>query len=128
MNFVRKEELLLKIKRNPSKAAVPGPKGDTGAAGATGPQGPIGQTGPAGSIEDIIVANQQTLTFTNLVATINDTRITDNSLADVYFTSATIAAAIAAEIAVETFSGRMTLTATKTPVGAIAASIRVRVI
>lgn len=66
------------------------------------------------------------LTFTSKVATVSDTRITTNSLADVYFTSDTIAAAEKADISVETLAGKVQLTAKNAPAGTIKASIHIR--
>ncbi|MCL2718097.1 MAG: hypothetical protein FWE14_04880 [Lachnospiraceae bacterium] len=77
---------------------------------------------------DFILTNQQNLTFTNLTAIISDSRITANSLADVYFTAATITIASAAEVSVETYTGRIELTAKNTPSGTVTATIRIRVI
>lgn len=77
--------------------------------------------------KDFVLSNQVTLTFTNNIATISDSRITANSLADVYFTSDTIATAEKAEIYVDTYDGKVQLTAKNTPTGNIRCSIRVRV-
>lgn len=73
-----------------------------------------------------VLANQELLTFTGNVCTISDSRITSDSLADVYFTSDTALTAEKAVIDVETFAGRIELTAGRTPDGIIKASIVIR--
>lgn len=77
---------------------------------------------------EFILCNKQALTFDNKVCTINDTRITPDSLADVYFTSGCAAAAGKAEISVETTTGAVTLTAARTPEMTLTATITIRVI
>lgn len=75
---------------------------------------------------DFMLINQQTLTFDDDVCTLTDARITANSLADVYFTSATYNIAKSANISVETYAGKVELTAENTPSGSIVASILIR--
>lgn len=77
---------------------------------------------------DNIVIPNQTFTFTDLQCTIINSKITADSLADVYFTSATIERAKKAKISVETYNGYLVLTAENTPVGSIAGTIKVRVV
>ena len=79
------------------------------------------------SRDDFVIPNQ-TFTFTNLECVITDTKITANSLADVYFTSASIVNAKKAKISVETYNGYLVLTAENAPVGTIAGTIRIRVV
>lgn len=78
--------------------------------------------------EDFVLINQEQLTFVNNVCVIEDERITESSLADVYFNSATSAIATNADISVDTNNGNVTLTAQNTPSGNITASIIVRVV
>lgn len=68
----------------------------------------------------------QTLTFTNNICEITDSRITADSLVDVYFTAATMDSAEAAEIVVDSQLGKVVLTARYTPTGTIQAMIGVR--
>lgn len=77
---------------------------------------------------DFILKNKQALSFTNKVCTISDSRITADSLADVYFTNATMQAASKASITVETSAGEVTLTAAREPETILVASIRIRVV
>lgn len=69
----------------------------------------------------------QTLTFTNKVCTITDSRVTADSLVDVYFTADTMAAAEVAQVYVDSEAGKIILTATIQPTTALKARIRVRV-
>lgn len=69
----------------------------------------------------------QTLTFVNNVCTIVDSRLTADSLVDVYFTADTMAAAEAAQVYVDSAAGKIILTATVQPASALKARIRVRV-
>lgn len=78
--------------------------------------------------KDFILLNQGTLQFTNNVAVIQDTRITEDSLADVYFTADSANAAESAVISVETFAGNVKLTAGRTPEDVIRATIHIRVV
>ena len=73
------------------------------------------------------VIEEQDFNFTNKVCTISDSKVTANSLIDVYFTAATISVAEEAQIYVDSSAGRITLTATNTPTGTIRGMIRVRV-
>lgn len=83
----------------------------------------------AESVEnDFILVNQQVLTFTNKICSIQDSRITANSLADVYFTADSINVAENAVISVETYNGEVELTAGREPEGTIRASIHIRVV
>lgn len=86
----------------------------------------IDETEKANSV--FLLKNQSVLNFSGNVCTISDNRITADSLADVYFTSDTALAAEKAVIDVETYSGRVDLTAGRTPDGTIKASIVIRVV
>lgn len=76
---------------------------------------------------DFILVNQSDLTFTDNQCRLNDSRITANSLADVYFTTDTRSTALNADITAETYAGYVLLTATNTPTGTITATIHIRV-
>lgn len=76
--------------------------------------------------KDFVIDNQQ-FVFVNNVCTIQDSRITANTLVDVYFTSASYEAALNAIIVVDSYNGGITLTAQNTPTGTIEGMIRVRV-
>lgn len=78
--------------------------------------------------KDFILINKQTLTFINNICTINDPRITADSLADVYFTANSFLAAQKASIVVETSTGAVTLTAARVPESTLTATIKIRVI
>lgn len=86
----------------------------------------IDETEKANSV--FLLKNQSVLNFSGNVCTISDNRITADSLADVYFTSDTALSAEKAVIDVETYSGRVDLTAGRTPDGTIKASIVIRVV
>lgn len=73
------------------------------------------------------VIPEQAFVFTNRVCQISDSKVTANSLIDVYFTAETIGAAEEAQIYVDSSAGTITLTATQQPSSAIRGSIRVRV-
>lgn len=75
-----------------------------------------------------LLRNQSVLNFVGNTCTISDDRITADSLADVYFTSDTALTAEKAVIDVETYAGRVDLTAGRTPDGTIKASIVIRVV
>lgn len=77
---------------------------------------------------DFILYNKQTLGFIGNSCIINDERITQDSLADVYFTQDTIEIAEEAVISVETYDGFLGLSSVRTPSGEIKASIKVRVV
>lgn len=72
--------------------------------------------------------NQAVLNFVNKICSISDERITPDSLADVYFTSDTKLNAEKSVIDVETYAGRVDLTAEREPEGEIKASIVIRVV
>lgn len=76
--------------------------------------------------KDYVIAEQD-FVFVNNVCTINDQKVTANSLIDVYFTAATIGIAEEAQIYVDSGVGTITLTALHTPTGTIRGAIRVRV-
>lgn len=78
--------------------------------------------------DDFILINKQALTFTNKVCTLSNSKITADSLADVYFTNACMDAAIKAGITVETSAGALTLTATRAPESTLTATIRIKVV
>jgi len=83
----------------------------------------------AGSADnDFILCNQQALTFSNGYCQLNDSRITAGSVADVYFTDATINTAENAGITVQTYANYMRLFAAQEPTGSIVATIRIRVV
>lgn len=83
----------------------------------------------AESVEnDLVLVNEQALIFTNKICSIQDERITANSLADVYFTADSINVAENAVISVETYNGEVELTAGREPEGTIRASIHIRVV
>lgn len=75
-----------------------------------------------------VLTNEEELSFVNKVCTITDEKITEHSLADVYFTSDTILEAEKAVIGVESYNGFLQLTAGRTPEGTIKASITIRVV
>lgn len=77
---------------------------------------------------DFILTNQSVISFVDNVATINDARITQDSIADVYFTQDTYNAAESAVITVETYAGKVKLTAGRTPEDIIKATILIRVV
>lgn len=79
------------------------------------------------SADDFVIASQK-FVFTNLQCRINDNRITADSLADVYFTSASINYAQKAKISVETYAGYLIMTAVNAPTGNIYGMIKVRVV
>lgn len=68
----------------------------------------------------------QTFTFTNNICEISDSRITANSLVDVYFTAESTENAEAAVIYVDSTAGKVVLTATYQPVGTIQGVIAVK--
>ena len=65
--------------------------------------------------ESYFVLANKSLNFSNLIATVSDTRITANTFAEVYFTDATLQAASNAGIVVDTSAGTITFTATSAP-------------
>lgn len=78
--------------------------------------------------KSFILATKQTLTFTNKVCEVSDNRITAKCLAEVVFTNDCLNNAMKALIGVETISGKVRLTAGRTPDGTITASIFIRVV
>ena len=78
--------------------------------------------------KEFILINKQNLTFSSNICTISDARITADSLADVYFTTACLAAAQKASVVPETSAGALTLTAARTPDSTLTATIKIRVI
>ena len=77
-------------------------------------------------VGNYFVLDLQTLTFVNNVCEISDSRITSDSLVDVYFTAASMEYAEAAEIVVDSQTGKVVLTARYAPLGTIQARIGVR--
>ena len=75
---------------------------------------------------DFVIAEQQ-FAFTNNVCRIEDARVTETSLVDVYFTQATINEAVRCAIYVESYNGYILLTAQRTPTSTIRGTIGVRV-
>lgn len=73
-----------------------------------------------------MLISKSVLTFTSKVCTISDTRITANSLANVVFTPSCLDIAKKSGISVETQSGKVLITAGRTPSGALTASIYIR--
>lgn len=80
----------------------------------------IGNYGIGGS--NIILRNRQ-LNFVNLVATITDTRVHEDTLILVYYSEATQAAAQAAGITTETNEGNITFTAANPPSSTIVCDV-----
>lgn len=79
--------------------------------------------------ETEFIISHRTFTFDQTrICTITDDRITSESLADVYFDSATFENAQRAVISVETYDGYLTLTAGRIPSGTISGTIKVRVV
>lgn len=76
--------------------------------------------------KDYVIA-EQAFTFVNKVCTINDSKVTANSLIDVYFTAETISEAAKAGIVVDSAAGSIIMTANKQPTNTIRGMIRVRV-
>lgn len=74
------------------------------------------------------VIPEQTLTFINKVCEITDTKVTANSLIDVYFTADTIQEAEDCKVYVDSSAGKITLTCETQPTNTIKAVLRVRVI
>lgn len=70
---------------------------------------------------------KQTLTFVDKTCTITDSRVTANSLIDVYFTADSMSAAETARIYVDSEAGKIVLTADTQPTSTLEAMIRVRV-
>lgn len=84
---------------------------------------------PLNNTVEFILINQEILSFDeNNICTITDSRITADSLADVYFTADTISVATDAVITVETYDGNVKLSCQNVPAGAIKASIKIKVV
>lgn len=77
-------------------------------------------------VADYFTLPLQTLTFVNRRCEIADSRVTANSLVDVYFTAETMDNAEAANIYVDSAAGKVILTCTFNPIGTIQARIGVR--
>lgn len=77
-------------------------------------------------VEDFFTLPLQTLTFVNKRCEIADSRVTADSLVDVYFTAETMDNAEAANIYVDSAEGKIVLTCTFNPIGTIQARIGVR--
>lgn len=78
------------------------------------------------SADDFIVATKQHLIFVNKECTISDDRITEDSLAEVYFTPETVGIARKAVPSVETSNGSVTITVGRNPSASLYATIRIR--
>ena len=76
--------------------------------------------------KDYVIAEQD-FVFVNKVCTIQDQKVTANTLVDVYFTDATMSAAEDAVISVNSTAGSIVLTAENTPASTIRGMIRVRI-
>lgn len=74
------------------------------------------------------VISEQELTFVNKVCEVEDSKVTANSLIDVYFTADTIKEAEDCKIYVDSSIGKITLTAETQPSKTIKAMMRVRVL
>ena len=85
----------------------------------------------AGLVADYVdkdfIIEKQKLNFTNKVCKINNSKVTANTLVDVYFTTETMDVASKANIYVDSYDGYIQLTAEIEPTGNIEAIIRVRV-
>jgi len=77
-------------------------------------------------VADYFTLPLQTLTFVNRRCEIADSRVTADSLVDVYFTAETMDNAEAANIYVDSVAGKVILTCTFNPIGTIQARIGVR--
>lgn len=66
-------------------------------------------------LDKTFILSNQTLTFSNLVATISDARVTASTYAMVYFNNATLQAAANAGVVVDTSTGTITFTASSVP-------------
>lgn len=78
--------------------------------------------------KDFVLINQAVLSFTDNESIISDNRITEYSLADVFFTKETYETAEKALISVETYDKKVILSAGRTPEGTIKATIHIRVV
>ena len=75
-----------------------------------------------------VLLKEGIISFNNNISVINDSRIKQSSLADVYFTSETYNTAENASISVETYNGYIELTAGREPEGEIKATITIRTV
>lgn len=80
------------------------------------------------AVEQDFVLQKRTLSFIGTTCNIEDSRITKDSLADVYFTSETIYAAEKADISVETVDGAVIISASRVPEMDLVATIKVKVV
>lgn len=76
--------------------------------------------------DSFMLTSKSVLHFSNNVCTINNPNITANSLANVVFTPSCLEVAKKAGISVETQSGKLVITAGRTPSSALTASIYIR--
>ena len=67
------------------------------------------------SDQAIFILQNQTLTFNNLIATVSDNRITENTYPIIYWSDSSYDAAVNAEVSSETSSGVITFTAVSAP-------------
>lgn len=88
---------------------------------ATEVQGAIDEL--AADASKSFVLSNQSLTFTNLVATISDSRVTANTSVHADFTDATLSAASAANVSVESISGAIKFTAVTAPTSTLVCDI-----
>lgn len=80
------------------------------------------------AVEQDFVLQKRTLSFIGTICNIEDSRITKDSLADVYFTSETIYAAEKADISVETVDGAVIISASRVPEIDLVATIKIKVV
>lgn len=66
-------------------------------------------------LDKTFILSNQTLTFSNLVATITDARVTASTYVMVYFNNATLQAAANAGVVADTSTGTITFTASSVP-------------
>lgn len=78
--------------------------------------------------KDFILVNKSSLTFRDNVCKLSNSKITADSLADVYFTADCKEAAIKADISVETYAGYVNITAARTPESTLTATVHIRVV
>lgn len=80
------------------------------------------------AVEQDFVLQKRTLSFIGTTCNIEDSRITKDSLTDVYFTSETIYAAEKADISVETVDGAVIISSSRVPEMDLVATIKVKVV
>lgn len=80
------------------------------------------------AVEQDFVLQKRTLSFIGTTCNIEDSRITKDSLADIYFTSETIYAAEKADISVETVDGAVIISSSRVPEMDLVATIKVKVV